>query len=82
MTVVDFKTDRVAGPAQIEARTAAYRNQALVYAWATQLATGRPVREVVFVYAHPGVERPIAVDAAFMAEAEALMRQADLPFDE
>ncbi|TAK65187.1 MAG: hypothetical protein EPO22_05265 [Dehalococcoidia bacterium] len=82
MTVVDFKTDRVAGPAQIEERTATYRNQALVYAWATRLATGRPVREVVFVYAHPGVERPIAVDAAFMAEAETLMRQAALPFDD
>ncbi len=82
MTVVDFKTDRVTTPKEIEERTATYRNQALVYAWATQLATGRPVREVVFVYARPGVERAIAVDAAFMVEAEALMRQAALPFDE
>ena len=81
MTVVDFKTDRVSGDAEIEKRTATYRNQALVYAWAAQLATGRPVREVVFVYARPGVERAIPVDAAFMAEAESLMRQAALPFE-
>jgi hypothetical protein len=38
-----------------------------------------PVREVVFLFARPGIERAYAVDEAFIAEAEALMRIEPVP---
>jgi ATP-dependent exoDNAse (exonuclease V) beta subunit len=77
LVIVDFKTDRVTA-AEARARIAGdYRTQALVYAWAAKQATGMEVREVVFLFARPepALECAIAVDAAFMAEAEALMRE-------
>ncbi len=75
IVIVDFKTDDVsAAEADIRANEV-YLNQALVYAWAAHRATDKPVREVVFVFARPGTESRIAADAAFMAEAEALLRE-------
>jgi ATP-dependent helicase/nuclease subunit A len=75
IVIVDFKTDAVTGD-EIDARAGLYRNQALVYAWAACAATGMPVREVIFLFARTGVEKAMAADAAFMAEAEELMRGA------
>jgi ATP-dependent helicase/nuclease subunit A len=75
IVIVDFKTDAVTG-AEISARAGLYRNQALVYAWAARVATGMPVREVIFLFARTGDEKTMAADAAFMAEAEELMRGA------
>jgi ATP-dependent exoDNAse (exonuclease V) beta subunit len=76
IVIVDFKTDRVSA-AEADVRTnGTYRTQALVYAWAAHRATGMRVREVVFLFARIGAESAIAVDDAFMDEAEALMRQA------
>ncbi|HYM15240.1 MAG TPA: UvrD-helicase domain-containing protein [Dehalococcoidia bacterium] len=75
IVIVDFKSDAVTGD-EIAARAALYRNQALVYAWAARAATGRPVREVVFLFARTGEARSMIADAAFMAEADELMRGA------
>jgi ATP-dependent helicase/nuclease subunit A len=72
--IVDFKTDTVTAK-EVDERAEHYRNQALVYAWAVREATGMPVREVIFLFARPGIERAYACDAAFGAEAEALMRR-------
>jgi ATP-dependent helicase/nuclease subunit A len=71
--IVDFKTDRI-GDSEIAARTAYYRPQALVYAWAAREATGLPVREVVFLFARVPSESSLIVDGAFLAEADVLMR--------
>ena len=68
LVIVDFKTDAI-GASEVEARAAHYRNQALVYAWASTAATGLRVREVVFVFARPGIERAFAIDAEMLAEA-------------
>lgn len=73
LVIVNFKTDAVSGAA-VDERTRFYRNQALVYAWAAHRVTGLAVREVTFVFASAGVNRRMTVDAAFMAEAEALLR--------
>jgi ATP-dependent helicase/nuclease subunit A len=71
--IVDFKTDAVS-ERDVDERAAFYRNQALVYAWAVHEATRMPVREVVFLFARPGVERSYDADDAFLAEAARLMR--------
>jgi ATP-dependent exoDNAse (exonuclease V) beta subunit len=73
ITVVDFKTDAVT-PDGVADRTAMYRNQALVYAWAAHHTTNLPVREVIFLYARLSHEDRIPVDAAFLSEAEDLLR--------
>jgi len=75
IVIVDFKTDNVTA-SDVDARTEEYRAQALTYAWAARAATALPVREVVFLYARPGIERSIAVEADFTAEAESMMRTA------
>jgi ATP-dependent exoDNAse (exonuclease V) beta subunit len=72
IVVVDFKTDAVRA-ADVDARTAEYRGQALIYAWAAHRATGFPVREVIFLFASIPAEKSIPVDAAFLAEAEAML---------
>ena len=74
IVIVDFKTDSVSA-SQAAERAAHYRPQALVYAWAAHRATGTPVREVVFLFARPGIEHAETVDAPFLAEAEALLAQ-------
>ncbi len=76
IVVVDFKTDAVRSEREVDERAAHYRNQALVYTWAAHRATSMPVREVVFLFARIALEHNTIVDDAFMAEAEALMRDA------
>ncbi len=71
--VVDFKTDNVTIE-EVDARSATYRNQALVYAWAAHRTTNLAVREVIFLYARIGRAARVPVDAAFLAEAEELLR--------
>jgi ATP-dependent helicase/nuclease subunit A len=78
IVLVDFKTDDVRHN-KLDRRVAAYRTQALVYAWAATRTTGMPVREVVFLFVRLPAERSIPVDAAFLAEAEALLRTPALP---
>ncbi len=73
IVIVDFKTDNIKR-SELAARTATYRAQALVYAWAGAAATSLPVREVIFLYVRGPWESAIVVDDAFIAEADALMR--------
>ncbi|HZP57535.1 MAG TPA: UvrD-helicase domain-containing protein [Dehalococcoidia bacterium] len=75
LVVVDFKTDAVSR-AEVQTRAAAYDAQAKTYAWAAARAAALPVREVVFVFARPGVEHRVPVDAAFRAAAEELIATA------
>jgi ATP-dependent exoDNAse (exonuclease V) beta subunit len=75
IVVVDFKSDAVSR-GEASTRTRHYREQGLVYAWAAHEATGLPIRQVVFLYVRLPHEETIAVDAAFMREAEALIRGA------
>jgi ATP-dependent exoDNAse (exonuclease V) beta subunit len=73
IVVVDFKTDDVAVDG-VEARMDFYRTQALVYAWASRVATGLAVREVVFLFARLPEERSFRVDDKFLAEAEGVLQ--------
>jgi ATP-dependent helicase/nuclease subunit A len=59
--VVDYKTDRAADEATLRAR---YEPQGAAYALAVEAATGRSVREVVFVAAAAGLEVRVPVDDA------------------
>ncbi len=65
LVIVDYKTDTVA-EAAVDAHIARHREQAALYAHAVARATGLAVREVVFVFARPGVERAFAADAALL----------------
>ena len=76
LVVVDYKTDSVSTEGASEA-VQRYRLQGGAYAHALQQLTGRPVREVVFLYLQPSREEVLpdlqqAIDAA-RAEAEALL---------
>jgi ATP-dependent helicase/nuclease subunit A len=73
IAVVDFKTDAIS-EREVAEHTKQYREQALIYAWAAAAAAGLPVREVVFLYVRGPWEARVVVDAAFMDEANALMR--------
>jgi ATP-dependent exoDNAse (exonuclease V) beta subunit len=56
LTIVDYKTDHVAGDREIDARASEYALQLAAYAAAVEGATGEPVREGVLVFgAVPGV---------------------------
>jgi ATP-dependent exoDNAse (exonuclease V) beta subunit len=70
--IVDFKTDAVSA-SEADERAEYYRNQALVYAWAVSEAAAIPVRQVIFLFARPGVERTYAVGPAFLEEARRLV---------
>ena len=74
LVVADFKTDAVTRE-DAAARAAFYKNQALIYAWAAATTTNLRVREVIFIFARPTPAEAFtyAVDAAFMADAKALV---------
>ncbi len=75
LTVVDFKTDDVSTEAEISARLETYRPQALLYGRAMAQVAGLPVRNVVFHFIRPGVQRSLAVDERFLAEAASLLEK-------
>ena len=60
LVVVDYKTDAVATPDELDAATVEHSGQAAAYAIATERATGLPVREVVFIYPRANGERTLA----------------------
>ena len=62
LVVIDYKTDAVATPAELDAATIGHSGQAAAYAIATERATGLPVREVVFIYPRADAERTLARD--------------------
>ncbi|MFV0524305.1 MAG: UvrD-helicase domain-containing protein [Acidimicrobiales bacterium] len=75
LVVVDYKTDPVTGPAEVDAKVATYRIQAASYALALAEVTGRPVTDCRFVFVTPDgpLERPLADLAAAVAEVRALL---------
>jgi len=73
LTIVDFKTDQVTSPGEIDARMSAYEPQAMIYARSLSQIARLPVRQVVFFFVRPGVERSIPVDEAFLARGRRLL---------
>ena len=76
LVVVDYKTDSV-NPDQVAEAVHRYRLQGGAYAYAIQALTGKPVKEVVFLYLRPNREEVLqdlhqAMDDA-RAEAEDLL---------
>ena len=61
ITVVDYKTDRVAA-AQVPERAQRYRGQMLAYARALRRIFGRPVRRCVLWFLHTGTPYEIALE--------------------
>ena len=60
ITIVDYKTDRVAA-AEVPARAEAYRGQMLAYAGALKRIFGLPIRRCVLWFLHPGAEHEISL---------------------
>ena len=58
LVIVDYKTDAV-DPEEADRASARYRLQGGAYAHAIRQMTGKPVKEVVFLYLHPSSEKPI-----------------------
>jgi ATP-dependent exoDNAse (exonuclease V) beta subunit len=83
LVVVDYKTDRVPGDADVDAALARYTPQGAAYALAIEQVLDRPVRRCVFVFARegaPAVEREIAdLPTAVAAAREALGAMASVP---
>jgi ATP-dependent helicase/nuclease subunit A len=53
LVVVDYKTDVLDTDEELQERSAHYRIQAGAYALAVQVATGRPVHQVVLLFLQP-----------------------------
>ena len=72
LVVVDYKTDSVQEDSDTNIST--YRMQGAAYALALEKATGKPVKEVVFLFPNrqPAVEIKLADLATLIAQAEAL----------
>ena len=69
LVVVDYKTDAIDAPETAET-VQRYRLQGGAYALAAQRATGKPVREVVFLFLRPSKEERLTDLAQLTAEAE------------
>ena len=61
LTLVDFKTDKVAAPEAYE-RASFYANQGGAYVMGLEAATGLEVHELVFSFLRPGVDVSCPVD--------------------
>jgi ATP-dependent helicase/nuclease subunit A len=83
LRVVDYKTDN-ASAAEIDRRFRHYRLQGGAYALLLELATGRPVAGVDFVFAANGQVRSIAGDelAALVSEVRARLGESPAAEDE
>jgi ATP-dependent exoDNAse (exonuclease V) beta subunit len=75
LVVVDYKTDRLRGPADVDEKADRYRLQGAAYAVALEQATGLRVRECVFVFATEDdpVERTVADLGPAKAEVRELL---------
>ena len=69
LVVVDYKTDSVEAE-ETEGAADRYRLQAGSYALAVQKATGKPVKEVIFLFLQPKREVMIEGIEELIAEAE------------
>ena len=74
VVVVDFKTDRIEGGVPSAAQLAAYRPQAVVYAFGVERTTGLPVREMWLSFLRSGTEARVRGD--WEAEVETLIAAA------
>ena len=70
LVVVDYKTDSV-DAAETAESVSRYRLQGGAYAHAIQQTTGRPVKEVVFLYLQRNIEEPLTGLTQAMREAQA-----------
>ncbi|MGH9868952.1 MAG: PD-(D/E)XK nuclease family protein, partial [Candidatus Polarisedimenticolia bacterium] len=73
ITIVDFKTDAVLTPEEVDARAEIHRPQALIYARALSQITGMTVSRVVLLFVRPDVERVFKVDENFLREGRLLI---------
>ena len=75
LVVVDYKTDDVREEA--ENGIDRYRIQGAAYALALQKATGKPVKEVIFLFPRPEpvIEAPLTNLSTLTAEAEAMAQE-------
>jgi len=73
LVVVDYKTDRVDGDADLDAALARYGVQGAAYAVALETVLGRPVSRCVFVFARTG--NPIERDVDDLDAAKAIVRR-------
>jgi ATP-dependent helicase/nuclease subunit A len=73
LVVVDYKTDYLASPGELDERVRRYRPQAAAYAVAVSAVLGEPVARAVFVFCTPTdpIEREVIDLAAAMAEVRA-----------
>ena len=69
LVVVDYKTDRIDGPAGLDAAAARYGPQVASYALALEAATGRPVRRCVLVFVGDGTAVEVVLEGAELDEA-------------
>ena len=70
MVIVDYKTDAVSAEETPEA-VLRYRLQGGAYAHALQKITGKPVKEVVFLYLHPRRKQKLPDLSLAIHDAEA-----------
>ena len=70
LVLVDYKTDAIE-QGGLDDAMARYRMQGGAYALAVQGATGRPVKEVAFLFLHPGRTESLTDIASLAADAEA-----------
>ena len=73
LVVVDYKTDRVDGDADLESALTRYRVQGAAYAVALEAVLGRPVTRCVFVFARTG--DPVERDVDDLDQAKAVARE-------
>ncbi len=75
MHVADWKTDRVASPADRRAKAGRYALQLATYAMALEHVTGRPVAELVLVFCGAGQATEEVVAGPALSEAMAAVRR-------
>ena len=76
LVVVDYKTDRVDGPAERALAAARYGPQVASYALALEAATGRVVRRCVLVFVGGGTAVEVTLEGADLDEASRRARRA------
>jgi ATP-dependent exoDNAse (exonuclease V) beta subunit len=70
LVIVDYKTDALEKDEEMDAAMARYRLQGAAYALALQQASGKPVKEVLFLFLRPLEVRPIPDLEAAMRDVE------------
>lgn len=74
LVIVDYKTDTVDTPAEVEAAMQRHRLQGAAYALALAASQSRPVVGCTFVFVQPRVDRPVDDLAAATNEVREMVR--------